>query len=160
MVWDSADTVTNGHIPVQEEDLSDLIDASAILNTDDCVIQTVNVPEWGVKVHVRALSGQERDAYEESLWSQGKDGTRTILFKHVRAKLVALSVINPRTGKRIFSDRDVLALTEKRASALDRIATVAQRLAGLREADVERLAGNSESEAIGDSSSVSLLPSA
>jgi len=60
---------------------------------------------------------------------------------NLRARLVALSVVDDK-GTRIFTDDDVKALGKKSAKALDRVFSVAQRLNGIGESDVEELAGN------------------
>jgi hypothetical protein len=46
-------------------------------------------------------------------------------------------------GERLFQEEDTFPLGGKSAAALDRIFTVAQRLNGLRDEDVQELAKNS-----------------
>lgn len=121
-----------------------LLTREAILNVDDLPRELVAVPEWGGEVYVRALTGAERDAFEQSIVEQRGKSTRMNL-RNIRAKLVSLAVIDG-NGNRIFSDDDVKWLGNKSAAALDRIFEVAQRLSGLRDEDVDELAKNSESD--------------
>lgn len=125
--------------------MTKLLSREEILKVDDRQTRTVEVPEWGGAVLVRALSGAERDRYEQSLW-EGKGANRRLNWTNARAKLVAMSVVDEE-GKPLFTQRDVEALGAKSAAALDRIFAVAQELSGVSNADVDELidemAGNS-----------------
>ena len=128
-----------------------LLTRDAILQVQDLPTERVHVPEWGGDVLVRALTGAERDRFEQSIVEQRGKSTRMNL-QNIRAKLVALTVVDEQ-GNRIFKDEDVKWLGNKSAAALDRIFEVAQRLSGLRDEDVEELAKNSESDLSDDSTS-------
>ena len=128
-----------------------LLTRDAILQVQDLPTERVHVPEWGGDVLVRALTGAERDRFEQSIVEQRGNSTRMNL-QNIRAKLVALTVVDEQ-GNRIFKDEDVKWLGNKSAAALDRIFEVAQRLSGLRDEDVEELAKNSESDLSDDSTS-------
>lgn len=128
-----------------------LLTRDAILQAQDLPTEQVHVPEWGGDVLVRALTGAERDRFEQSIVEQRGKNTRMNL-QNIRAKLVALTVVDEQ-GNRIFKDEDVKWLGNKSAAALDRIFEVAQRLSGLRDEDVEELAKNSESDLSDDSTS-------
>lgn len=111
-----------------------------ILQANDLPFEDVEVPEWGGKVRVRALTGAERDAFEASIVV--RKGNRAELNPvNMRAKLVALTIVDE-NGNRIFSDSDIEALGRKSASALDRVFQVAQRLSGLRPEDLEEMTKN------------------
>ena len=101
----------------------------------------VVVPEWGVTVYIRTLSGTERDAFEGGLM-KGKGKQREPDLANLRARLVALCAVDEE-GNRIFDKSDVEALGKKAAAPLDRLFTAAQELNGLTEKDVQELAGNS-----------------
>lgn len=130
----------------------------AILEAEDRATEWVAVPEWKGSVLVRSLSGVERDAYESSIARVRWEGTRATVESNtgnVRARLVAMTVIDPDSGANLFSERDVLVLGQKSASALERVFKVAQRLSGLSEADVEELKqqlGEGQSDASGSDS--------
>ena len=128
-----------------------LLTRDEILQVQDLPTEQVHVPEWGGDVLVRALTGAERDMFEQSIVEQRGRNTRMNL-RNIRAKLVALTVVDEQ-GNRIFKDEDVKWLGNKSAAALDRIFEVAQRLSGLRDEDVEELAKNSESDLSDDSTS-------
>lgn len=118
-----------------------LLTRDAILQAKDLPTEDVEVPEWGGTVRVRALTGAERDAFEQSIIEQRGKSTKMNL-QNMRAKLVALTVVDEE-GNRIFSDEDAKLLGQKSASALNRIFEVAQRLSGLTPADVDELTKNS-----------------
>lgn len=119
-----------------------LLSREAILAVPDLQSEVVNVPEWGGDVKVQGLTGAQRDAFEGSVMlGKGKD--RDVNLKNLRAKLVALSIVDEK-GARLFTDADVNALGAKSATALNRVFEVAQRLSGLTGEDVEALEKNSE----------------
>lgn len=119
--------------------MSDIIlGRDSILSAPDVVIEKVEVPEWGGSVYVKSLSGMERDAFEGSLVS--KDGKNTVKYDNIRAKLVAKTACDD-SGKRLFNDADIMDLTRKSASALQRVFEVAQRLSGINETAVQDATG-------------------
>lgn len=124
-----------------------LLSRDAILQAQDLPHEDVEVPEWGGAVRVRALTGAERDAFEQSIVEQrtaGKPGASVKMnMRNIRAKLVALTVVDGE-GNRLFTDRDADLLGKKSAAALDRVFAVAQKLSGISPEDVDELAKNSE----------------
>lgn len=125
------------------------------LSTPDVAYEEVPVPEWGGSIRLKGLTGSERDAFEASIiqiTGQGRHETRKIDSRNIRAKLLVLSIVDEK-GERVFGDGDVAALGQKSALVLDRLFGVAQRLSGLGEDDVEKLAGNSETAPAGSSPS-------
>lgn len=131
--------------------MAKLLTREQILQAQDLPTEDVDVKEWGGTVRVRALTGMERDSFEQSIVEQKGKGTR-MNIRNIRAKLVALTVVDEE-GNRVFSDTDVQALGKKSAAALDRVFEVAQRLSGLKPEDVDELAKNSESDQSEDSTS-------
>jgi hypothetical protein len=126
-----------------------------ILAVNDLKTETVPVPEWGagVAVIVRSLTGAERDTYEAEMLGQasGEGEDRQYDLGNIRAKLAARTIVDE-AGKRLFSEADVVALGEKNASALDRVAEVARRLSRISAADVKAAKaalGNAPSGAAG-----------
>ncbi len=126
------------------------LNKAEILAQDDLKTEDVQIPEWGdAWVRVRTLNGSERDHWEASIVQQkGKTVTRNV--ENIRARLCLLCLIDE-DGNRLFDDGDMFPLGGKSASALDRIFTVAARLNGLRDSDVEELAGESSAAQNGDS---------
>lgn len=117
-----------------------LLTRDAILQAQDLPKELVSVPEWGGEIYVRALTGAERDAFEQTIVERKGKSTK-MNFKNMRAKLVALTTVDEE-GKRIFSDSDAELLGKKSAAALTRVFEVAQRLSGITPVDVEELTGN------------------
>jgi hypothetical protein len=123
-----------------------------ILAQDDLKTEEVFVPEWDAWVIVRTLNASERDNFEAStIQRNGKKVTMN--FQNMRARLCLLCLVDE-NGDRLFQEEDTFPLGGKSAAALDRIFTVAQRLNGLRDEDVEELAGESNAAQNGDSPSV------
>ena len=120
-----------------------------IQKVEDRVYEDVETQEWGGQVRVRSLSGVERDAFETSVLT-GKGKHRDVNLKNLRAKLVALSVVDA-MGAPLFTETDIKWLGEKNACALNKIFDAAQRLSGLREEDMEELVKNSETVQSDDS---------
>lgn len=109
-----------------------LLSRNAIFDADDMVAEIVTVPEWGGDVRVRALTGKERDTFEQMSIKRGAKGEIEVNMVNMRARLVSLCVVDEK-GERIFTDADVTRLGRKSASALERVAKVAQRLSGIGE---------------------------
>jgi len=116
-----------------------------ILNRQDRIYEEVFVPPWDSWALVRSLSGKERDRFEKDIVELKGVGRKAqvITKDNIRARLVALTVVDPETKKPVFEPADVEALGEKNAVALDTIFAVAQRLSRLSDEDVEELVKNS-----------------
>ena len=106
-----------------------------ILAADDIPTELVEVPEWGVTVRVRGLTGSERDAYEAEAYVMGQmpDGKRDVAasMRDFRSRRVVRGVTDPETGERVFSDMDAPLLGRKAAIVVDRIDDVVARLSGM-----------------------------
>jgi hypothetical protein len=128
-----------------------LLTKEAILAAKDIETRDVEIPEWGGKVRVRALTGTERDKFEQdTVKRKGKDVETNL--QNIRARLVVLATVDEQ-GNRLFGYHDIEALGKKSAKPLDRLFTVAMELSGIRDEDVEELAKNSESDQSDDSTS-------
>lgn len=110
-----------------------MLDRSSILNSSDAKLATVECPEWGGSIQIRAMSGRQRDQFEQR--AKGQDMT------NIRAFVVSLCACDE-SGKRLFSDADVEALGDKSASALDRIFWEALKLNRIGASDVDELKKN------------------
>lgn len=114
-----------------------LFSKDEIFAVDDNLYDYVEVPEWGnKKVRVKALSGSERDKYEQSLGRMDKKGNMVPDLTNQRARLVSLTVVDG-GGKRMFSDAEVLKLGAKNAKALNRIYEAGAKVSGLGSASAE-----------------------
>ena len=120
-----------------------------ILTADDLKREVVSVPEWGGDVNVRGMTGAERDKFESGIVEQrGKE--QSVNLANIRAKLASLTICDD-DGKRLFSEQDVQALSQKSAAALQRIFAVAQRLSGIGDDDVKELVGEMAENPTADS---------
>lgn len=97
-------------------------------------LDSVDVPELGGVVHLRALTAGERDAFEaEHVRRKERD---------FRARLVAATACDA-DGVRLFTPADVPALSDLPATTLDPIVKAAVKLNGLSDEDVKELEKNS-----------------
>lgn len=122
-----------------------------IVSADDKPIETIDVPEWGGQVGVRTISAKERDKWQDAMM-EGKGKNRKMNLDNATASLCALCICDA-NGTPLFNRSDIEVLSAKSASAMNRIFTVAARLNGISEEDVEELAKNSGPTEDGDSSS-------
>ena len=111
-----------------------------ILAVADIKTEEVQVPEWGGSVFVRGLTGAQRVKFEMKVVEHR--GTKQIWHReNIRARIIVMSVVDDK-GELLFSEKDIKAVSEKAAGALERIFNVAQRLSGLSKQDVAELAKN------------------
>lgn len=113
-----------------------------IFAASDLKTEIVDVPEWGGSVIVRTMTGTDRDAFEGTLVTAAEDGKRSADLSNMRAKLVAMTVVDD-NGDRVFSAEDVAAIGQKSASAIDQVFKVAQRLNGMGASAVSEEVKNS-----------------
>jgi hypothetical protein len=142
-----------------------LLTRDAIMEARDIPEEIVPVPEWGGSVRVVGMTAKERGEYESAFMMEvkGRRGEPELkrnraAIKQVRERLVVHTVVDE-NGNRLFTDEDVAALSKKSAAAMERIVTVAQRLSGLTESDIEELEKNFATTDAEDSASVSPSPS-
>ena len=126
---------------INEREFMKALTREDILNCEDIKIEVVNVPEWGGCVSVKAMTGQERDAFEASI-VEVRGTAQSFKLENIRSKLVSKTVVDPETKKPLFTVGDIEALGKKSAAALDRIFSVSQKLSKITSADVEELAKN------------------
>lgn len=98
-----------------------------ILAAKDIRSERVHVPEWGVEVEVRSMTGQQRAAVLKG--GSGEDGE--IDLERLYPILLIETTYDPESGDRVFSPADRDALNAKNSGALERIAKVAMRLSGI-----------------------------
>lgn len=110
-----------------------MLDKAAILAANDARITKLEVPEWGGEVYLRAMSGRDRDQFEQRV--QGKQ------LSNIRAVLASLSLCDSE-GKRLFNDNEIELLGAKSAAALDRVFSEALKLNRIGAQDVEDLKKN------------------
>lgn len=127
----------NGAAPARKRLTREEILAAPDLSSED-----VDIPEWGgagAYVTVRGLTGHERDAWEAGMWANVGTKKARMTLEDTRASLVQKTVVDE-SGALLFSRGDIDRLTQKSAAPLHRIFTVAQRLSGISDNDVEEIA--------------------
>lgn len=129
-----------------------LLSRADIIEAQDMETVDVDVPEWGGSVRIKSLTGQERDAFEASLFV-GEGAKRKQNLKNLRSRLVAATLIDE-SGKALFpDDSSVLELSKKSAAALNRVFEAAQKLNGMTGAEAEALGKDLDKDPSGDSTS-------
>ena len=113
-----------------------ILGRDAILAVVDQRVVPVYVQEWGGLVHVRLLTGAERDRFEATL---GRSGGERV--ENLRARFAAL-VLCDKDGKALFVAADIDALAKKSALALDKVFEAGAALNGIGQRAVEGLAKN------------------
>lgn len=110
-----------------------------ILNADDRKSELVEVPEWGVTVEARGLSGADRAAFlADAITDDGK-----VDFTRVWPNLLIAGVYDPESGEPVFEAADRDAINLKSAGVTERLAKIVQRLSGLDEDAVDEGKGGS-----------------
>lgn len=125
------------------------------LNRDDILkvkdLKVEKVQAWGGTVHVRGMTGAERDKFEAGIIQmRGKE--QSLNLQNVRAKLCVLTLCDA-DGTRLFEDNEMALLAEKSAVELQKVFAVAQRLSGITQEDVDELAEGLKESPFGDSAS-------
>ena len=128
-----------------------MLNRESILAVSDIKIEKVAVPEWGGDVYVKAMTGAEKDSYDDSICSFDGEGVQMTLTD-ATAKLCARTICD-KDGKLMFSNKDVNALSKKNGRALERCSKVARRLSGYGKGEIEKLVKNSKSAQAEDSNS-------
>lgn len=105
--------------------MSDL--RSKILAANDIRAELVEIPEWDVTVEVRSMTAADRARIIEL--AAAEDGRVGVGAMYMETVLV--SVYDPESGERLFSDADRDAIMGKSAAAIDRLATIGMRLSGI-----------------------------
>lgn len=120
-----------------------ILTAAQILAAPDIKTYEIEVPEWGGNVLIRPMTGHQRDQWEGQFAGiDPKDPKATEkITANMRARLVAQHLVDE-NGKLLFSSKDVEALGQKSAAALDRLFGKCQTLSGLSDRDVKELEEN------------------
>lgn len=94
-----------------------------ILDADDIRTSDLEIPEWGVTVRVKGMSGRERMRLVEATQAKTRE--------HFYSDILISLVVDPDTGEKIFDPADRDRLADKSGAALERIAQEAIRLSGV-----------------------------
>lgn len=120
-----------------------------ILQAADTTNEIVDIPEWGVAVEVRSMSGAARASIVQAGALQGQLPD----MSKFTSDIVVMCTFDPDTGEQVFTKDDAELVMEKNGSALERIVTVAMRLSGFSKDAIDAAGKGSSSTASADSSS-------
>jgi hypothetical protein len=119
----------------------------SILGSDDIVREPVDVPEWGVTLEVRSMTGAERTRIMDLAANERGQVNLTMVYPEV----VIATTFDPESGEQVFEPSDRDALLAKAAVPLERLATVGMRLSGFTQ-DAQDAAGKDSSDSTTDGS--------
>lgn len=104
-----------------------------IRKAQDRTSEIVEVPEWGVTVEVRSMTGSQRSAIVTALTSD-EDNKMEALW----GGMLVSCVYDPETGDPVFKEDDAeWLLNEKSSTVLDRLSNVCLQVAGIVEGAVD-----------------------
>ena len=98
-----------------------------IKGMQDTAKELLKIPEWGVSVEVRSMTGRDR----ARMFDLFLDDKGQLKKADSYPFIVVASTYDPETGERLFGEDDMAWIMEKNANALDRIITVSFKLSGL-----------------------------
>jgi hypothetical protein len=115
-----------------------LLTREQILAARDVAARELDIPEWGGRIRLRAMTGVDRDEYMTALAAAQKAGEEGQRWHRLMALLVVLCAVDA-DGNRIFERDDAESLAAKSAAVLERISGEIQAINALGEAQVEQL---------------------
>ena len=101
-------------------------------------VEPVFIPEWQGTVLIQALTPAQAAVAREFGHIWGRGGRPHARLQKLRAKMVALSVVDE-NGRLVFSPDDIEALSEKHCAALERILDVVRRMSGVSDERARQL---------------------
>jgi hypothetical protein len=117
-----------------------------ILAVQDIPTQLVEVPEWGVKIEVRGMTGAERTRIMDKATADAGEMNLQMIYPEI----VIATSFDPLTGEQVFVPEDRDILLSKSATALDRVAMVGMRLSGFTKESADELGKDSSETASED----------
>lgn len=111
-----------------------------ILKADDLTSEVVDVPQWGVKLEVRAPSAKVRSRMVSSAMRKDDDGESSVDLESVYPQFLIACCFDPDTGEKVFEDGDQDAINDKSSAAVELVAKACLRVSGLSE-DTEKVLG-------------------
>lgn len=107
-----------------------------ILGARDLKAETIEIPEWGVEVEARGMSGKARAKFIDIAFQNGLAGEQDQTkmgpaMLPLFPDLVLDGVYDPASGERVFQPGDLEALLAKNGEVIQRIAMKVIELSGL-----------------------------
>ena len=110
-------------------DVKKFLSREEVLAVEDVETRTVEVPEWGGPIRLKALTGEEAVEFAESVKGDNKAGA---------ARIVVRCAVDE-NGARLFQDEDIEVLKRKSMKALLRVQKVALEMNGLSEESIDKV---------------------
>ncbi|WP_051711528.1 hypothetical protein [Andreprevotia chitinilytica] len=104
------------------------LNRESILAAQDCITETVPVPEWGGEITVTEMTGEQSSRFWDEAFTH--EGGRTVR-KGTAAEFAAALIVattQDEDGLPLFLPSDIPALVRKSDRALNRVSDVALRL--------------------------------
>lgn len=144
------------------------LSAQDIFRINDLEEEDLFVEEWGGWVTVREITAADRDWLEAEMTKDAQEGRGVILENNAggkfsadvfRLRLVTLSLVDKKTGERLFSNKQVEALGRKSHTAIEKVSEVVLRVNGMTQEDLDAVGEDLERIGGEDSGSDSLAKS-
>lgn len=108
-----------------------------ILSAQDLKSEIKEVPEWDVRVEVRAITAKQRsELYRRCMRGEELDWSK------YEPMLLTMCLYDPETGDKIFDEKDGPKLMDKSAGAVGPLVNVAFRLNGMARESFEEAEKN------------------
>jgi len=124
-------------IETKKENIGNIDDIRKfILEYNDLPVKEVKVPEWGnITLYVRAMNGAERDSFMLEKWknrenSDEENDVSFIMSNITAATLARVVCSDPEGTKKVFTEKDIEALSKKSAVALTRLIDAVKEVNG------------------------------
>jgi hypothetical protein len=115
-----------------------------IFAAPDLKPEPLDIPEWGKRVWVRSMTGEQREEFEDALDKhRNKDGE--LIRKGIYRAMLAVFVVCDEAGNLVFAEADAIVLARKGVKPLMRVQAKANQLNALTADDVKALEKNSAS---------------
>jgi hypothetical protein len=105
-------------------------------------IEEVSIPEMGGSVWIKGMTVRERNMFERQFQSQKGERLQKRMSE-IRQRMLVACVCNKK-GEPLLTKHDIEEIGKQRADIVERLVTVAQRVCGWSDADVDDMAKNSE----------------
>ena len=121
--------------------MSDL--RAAILSADDVPEESLEIPEWGVTVTVKGMTGESR----AHMMTRSVDpNTGEMSFEALYPEVIIATVMDPETGEPVFGPGDRGVLNSKSGGVLERVAQEGMRRSGRTKAEQDEMGKVSSTE--------------
>jgi len=102
-----------------------------IRSASDMESEAVEVPEWGVTVEIRTMTGRQR---ARIMTEMAHGGIENVDVEHLWSSVLTTCIYDPESGENVFTDDDLeWLMTEKSAAVIDRLSRRCLDVSGITE---------------------------